>query len=344
MERILALCHNDLDGIAASVALNAAHPDAHVCVRYVDYDTVNLELFKGLTAKRMWDRIILADISFEAYDPLGSYRDVATKQLINDQLPKAVVAYTQAGGELVLIDHHPRAVQTRALYQHYLHPDSVVHTHDGEGVPRAGSELAGCYFASVAGCENEDAVSTLLDLMELAGEYDTWRNPHGYGGKLAMAVQLMNDPPLVKQELELALLEKTLCPSLSWELALEGSNLADYVQMATREFEAVLASAWQSALTHSPLLTEIHVSDYPSLVAERIYEQTRGIVLVRYEADRLKANKISLRRHASCPVDLNQLLKPYGGGGHAAAAGLKLKPGELPLLATTLANNLLAVG
>lgn len=343
MERILALCHNDLDGIAASVALNQAHPEAHVCIRYVDYGTVNQALLKGLEAKRSYDRIILADISFEAYDPLKRYADVATQQLVNQQLPAAIVAYTQAGGELVLLDHHPRALHTRTMYANHLHPDSITETQDAQGTARAGSELAGRYFCQVSGCDNEETTAALLELMELAGEYDTWRNPHGYGGLLAMAVMLMHDPHLVKQELELALLEKTLFPEFSYALALEGSRLADYVQLAEAEFEAVLQAALATRVVHSPLLTEVHVTDYPSLIAERVYMETRGVVLVRYQADRLKADKISLRRHPACAVDLNALLNPFGGGGHAAAAGLKLKPGELPELAFTLANALTAV-
>lgn len=340
MERILALCHNDLDGIAASVALNQSHPEAHVCVRYVDYNTVNHALLRGLTCKRAWDRIVLADISFEAYGSDKAYADVETQQLITQQLPAAIVAYVQAGGELVLLDHHPRALETQALYRNYLHEDSIAELKDKQGIPRAGSELAGRYFASVSGCENEETIEAMFGLMELTGEYDTWRDPHGYGGKLAMAVGLMDDPHLVKQELELALLEKTVCPSLTWPEVFKGTSLDTYAEVASTELEAVVAEAWQSRIKHGPRLTEIVVSDYPSLVAERIYQQTRGVVLVRYEADRTQSRKVSLRRHPDCPVDLNQLLKPFGGGGHAAAAGLKLAPGTLPDVAQQLAQAL----
>lgn len=336
MERILALCHDDLDGIAASVAILQAHPEAHVTTRYVHYGNVNRELYQGLTAQRPYDRIVLADISFEAYDPLKVYPDVESKQLINQSLPHAIVAYTQAGGELVLIDHHPRALETRRVYEHYLHADSITELKDALGVARAGSELAGRYFVEVSTCESEDTISALLGLMELAGEYDTWRHPHGFGGKLAMAVGLMQDPHTVRQELELALLEKTVCPELSWEIIFQDTHLGAYAELAAQELNAVFETAWSERLTHSPVLTEIHVSDYPSLVAEQVYARTHGVVLVRYQADRLKANKLSLRKHAACPLDLNQLLKPLGGGGHAAAAGLKFEAGQLPQLVEQL--------
>jgi oligoribonuclease NrnB/cAMP/cGMP phosphodiesterase (DHH superfamily) len=69
---------------------------------------------------------------------------------------------------------------------------------------------------------------------------------------------------------------------------------------------------------------------YSSEVASRLYEGQHRTVIALFD---LRSLGVSLRRSADCDVDLSELARTFGGGGHAAAAGfavdeVKLAPAE----------------
>jgi nanoRNase/pAp phosphatase (c-di-AMP/oligoRNAs hydrolase) len=57
---------------------------------------------------------------------------------------------------------------------------------------------------------------------------------------------------------------------------------------------------------------------YSSEVASRLYEGQSRTVIALFD---LRSLGVSLRRSADCDVDLSELARHFGGGGHAAAAG-----------------------
>jgi nanoRNase/pAp phosphatase (c-di-AMP/oligoRNAs hydrolase) len=69
---------------------------------------------------------------------------------------------------------------------------------------------------------------------------------------------------------------------------------------------------------------------YSSEVASRLYEGQHRTVIALFD---LRSLGVSLRRSTDCEVDLSELARSFGGGGHAAAAGfavneVKLAPAE----------------
>jgi DHH family putative phosphoesterase len=69
---------------------------------------------------------------------------------------------------------------------------------------------------------------------------------------------------------------------------------------------------------------------YSSEVASKLYEGQSRTIIALFD---LRSLGVSLRRSADCAVDLSELARYFGGGGHPAAAGfavdeLKRAPAE----------------
>lgn len=322
MKRILNLTHNDLDGIAAGAAVKLAHPHDHVVTKFCSYSDIHQEFYNGLTDNRLgYDRIILSDISIKV--PGANFVDTQERWLAQFQIPEAVVNFTKGGGELVFLDHHePQATKMSWYYRGYTHPFTVCRAKDELGYKRAGSELAGLYLKQ----QNPSATTQIaLDFLELAGDYDVWRNPKGFGGTLAMAVELMNDHHSVCNEF----LEIMQGNSPDFENCLP-SKLNYYAGLAQRKYLESVDLAWNTRINHTTKITEVYANWFGSLVAMDVYDKTKGIVLVRFTKDRTKAKSVSLRRHESLKVHLGEFASQYGGGGHSEAAGIKVSSDKGP--------------
>lgn len=334
MKRLLNLSHLDLDGCAASVAVKLAHPKDHVVTKFVHYGNVDKLLLKALQeTKQPYDRIVLSDISWRPVSDLNERSTPEERELTERRIPEAVKAFTARGGRLVVLDHHPRALDILREYGPYLHPDSILETEDAEGVARAGSEQAARYYTKLRG--NQDLrlkVHAVQDLCKLAGDYDVWRDPLGFGGDLAMASMAMNDVDGQFREfldaVELAVMNTWKEP-IDWTECFEGA-FGHYLKEAPGTFEQHYKNALNTAIHHHPLVTEVYCEFFPSLISMRLYEETGGVVLIRYEEGRTGHQKFSLRRSrdSACTVDLGEVSKQFGGGGHVVAAGGKLGNGQ----------------
>jgi oligoribonuclease NrnB/cAMP/cGMP phosphodiesterase (DHH superfamily) len=313
------------------MAVRAAHPDDHVQTVFADYSNVDKQLLRAMIGSRRPDRIVLADICFAVVGTACTTDE--QNRIVNNELPAAIKAYVGSGGELVVLDHHPRVLEVADFYKDFLHPDSICETKDANGVARAGSEQAARYYFKLQSGKNPSNDVAIKELCELAGDYDVWRNPLGFGGKLAIASELMSDPYQLLSELTAMAFyasEQLLLgwPSVHWPHLIP-DVLGTYLERAEAMFEDAKAKAIAGGVRHHKFLTEIHTDFFPSLISMAVYEETRGVVLVRYEADRTKSKKFSLRRHADFPLDLNAWCKAFvDGGGHPVAAGFRLKSGQ----------------
>jgi nanoRNase/pAp phosphatase (c-di-AMP/oligoRNAs hydrolase) len=61
---------------------------------------------------------------------------------------------------------------------------------------------------------------------------------------------------------------------------------------------------------------------YSSEVAAELYKDQHHAVIALFD---MRSQGVSLRRSADCEVDLSELARSMGGGGHAAAAGFALE-------------------
>lgn len=318
--RVLNITHNDLDGIAAGLAIRLAHTSLnhHVKTVFTSYETLNEELYRGLTDKVGFDRIILSDISPKP--PSGKYKSVDEQWFSKFKIPEALKQYS---GDFIILDHHaPQCFRVKDFFKPYLHPLSILEDKDAAGVPRAGSELAWRYFQAVARPDslNSLAQEALFRLCELAGDYDTWRNPHGFGTSWAIAVEFMNDYYTAMQEMENAIYMFPAYEDI--EKCLSQTLFEPYIDAARERLEKETKKAWDNKITYSGGVTEVVIDFFPSVISSIIYNKLGGIVLVRYKKDRTSEQKISLRSHLSSGTHLGKLASHYGGGGHHHSAGL----------------------
>lgn len=349
LQRVLIIGHNDLDGIAGALAVKAAHREDHTIIKFCSYTNLDSTLLEALQNSRLpYDRIVLVDICFNPGVDEEKFTTVTDRWNVKFNLPEAIVKYTTAGGQLVVLDHHPRALQLAASsYRGLLHSDSILEMSDMDGNLEAGSDLAAKYYINKFPNNSRKTLlsenvfaKALLKLCAVCGAYDVWNRKSSnfvFGSKLAMAQSLMHDDPYgFLNELEQTL-DRAVTEIIKDFSADQDSNfwrkclspvLLHYLEQAESWFEKEVARARSTAIQHHPHLHEIYAKFFESLVAEELYSGTRGIILVRYDDSREKASKISLRKHASMPVNLGTIAKQFGGGGHFAAAGMTLKNGH----------------
>lgn len=334
VERILALHHNDLDGLSSGLCVVKAHPQAHVEHRDCHYGNVNQLLLTALVeTKRPYKRIVLSDISMNV--PGDKPEKHPDQELIDYTLPEAIQAYVDAGGELVVLDHHPGALKAKAYYGRWLHADSILEKVDATGVARAGSEQGARYYVNLREFRDDPGlVRAIKSFGRVCGAYDVWRKDEDFklGAQMAMGLSLMWDNDTAFRDM-LTMVErsgKQADPGpIDWSQHWHGTSLGAYIEFAPTAFETEVARALKTSIRHGDFITEIHSEFFESLVAEAIYERTGFITCMRYHETRHKAKKLSFRSHHSFGLDLGRVLGPIGGGGHAHAAGINHDEGYI---------------
>lgn len=326
MDRILNITHHDPDGCGAAVAIKLAHPSDHIRVKALDVYNVPKTLYRELTSsRRSYKRVILSDCSIKIpgdrclREP-GRGEDVSEWELINNLLPVAIKNFVEAGGEFVVLDHHPTAIPMLEYYNEWLHPDSILEEEDSNGVKRAGSELAQRYL--------ENRQSSLLptvqccrELMELLGDLDCWRDPLGLGGDLALGLDLLDDP-IESINILTELVHDYARVERDWTNILARHSLLGYlIPAAKSQLTESVRAAKKTQVDYPGNISTILVDKFASLVSLTIYTETKGIVVLTYPD---KPNRISLRGHESTRVHLGNFAREFGGGGHALAAGMNI--------------------
>lgn len=344
MQRVLNLTHFDFDGLAAAIAISNAHPTDHVTLRIANYGDVHAQLKRALTAPIPYDRIIISDISVKT--PADINENTRDADLVRE-LHALTKEFVAAGGDFVVLDHHETALSMLDGYAGLLHADSIIETADSDGIKRAGSEL-GARYLKARFDEMSDDIQVYMELSEayeemgwsmaeetelfervyelcaLAGDRDVWRDPLGFGGRLALALETMDDTFGAYVDLN-ELVQVAAGGKCSFEEALECvPNLAYYYDLANESLDSELERSDMEKVQYHSRFHKIETRFFPSDCAMNVYEKTRGVVLVMYPGS---PKRLSFRRHADCGVDLSAFCKTYGGGGHAMAAGLTLPDG-----------------
>jgi oligoribonuclease NrnB/cAMP/cGMP phosphodiesterase (DHH superfamily) len=323
MLRILNITHDDLDGNAAGVAIRLAHPNDHVRTIPVGVHQVAFKLLRELETRK-YDIVILSDCSIKIPgDRCNSETrfegELSEYEVINYALPEALTNFVESGGRFIVLDHHPTAVPMAEFYHDTLDEGSILETHDSEGTPRAGSELAGRYFLDNCPNITKDYQEAVIDLMRLCGDVDCWRDPLGLAGDLGLAGELLHDSYSFMEYLNWCIEEKTIRNGLTWSQVFNSHPvLSYYMRLAKNELTGAIATARKSMVEYSNNVVVVEAGKYVSLVSHAIYTETGGIVaLVTQDKP-----KISFRCHEDVKVHLGLFCKKYGGGGHKNAAGM----------------------
>jgi oligoribonuclease NrnB/cAMP/cGMP phosphodiesterase (DHH superfamily) len=154
-----------------------------------------------------------------------------------------------------------------------------------------------------------DAYGHFRPFVEIADDHDRWIHRVAGSADWALAVQTLGG---IESYREIIQLDE---PVMSRRLrtALEAGRGA-----MDKSFQIAQATMLERSLGNGLRVRTACCAGYSSEVASRLYEGQSRTVIALFD---LRSLGVSLRRSADCEVDLSELARHFGGGGHAAAAG-----------------------
>jgi len=149
-------------------------------------------------------------------------------------------------------------------------------------------------------------------IVELADDHDRWVHRLPESPDWALAIQTLGG---VESYRELMRMRR---PVMSRKLvrALEAGR-----QAMQQSLKLARATITDRALPNGLMLRAACCVGYSSEVAAELYKDQHHAVIALFD---MRSQGVSLRRSADCEVDLSELARSMGGGGHAAAAGFAL--------------------
>lgn len=293
-----------LDGVTAAVVVAAFHPDTHCRPLFCSNTGVNRALREfrcppQSAVHELW----ITDISWT--DP------AADAHLTNLE---------KQGVRIFWIDHHRTAIERFRSGQVRV-PFFQLVLDESFAASRLTFEFLRQWRPHV------EVPPYLAHLVELADDHDRWLHRFSDSHALALAVNALNSEDSF---LELLAFART-------------GQWTERLQAAYREAQAAIehsmAVAEQSrcerALTDLGIALVTAVCDgYPSEVADRWNATAKDTVFALFD---LRSQSVSFRRSPDCAVDVSQVARRLGGGGHPAAAGCEI-PHLLHRLASAVAD------
>ena len=250
-------------------------------------------VLQGLKFKsgRVPDELWITDLSWNSNETAGHLRNL-----------------TRAGARIFWIDHHRTAVSRAAAPEF--------------NVPFAGRVLSEEYSAArlafnylkrtAQDAGDEDKLrrfEKFSAFAAIADDHDRWIHRIPESADWALAVQTLGGVESYREIIRLS--EPVMSRKL--RVALEAGRKA-----MDKSFEIARATMVERALDNGLRVRSACCIGYSSEVASRLYEGQSRTVIALFD---LRSLGVSLRRSADCEVDLSELARYFGGGGHAAAAG-----------------------
>jgi oligoribonuclease NrnB/cAMP/cGMP phosphodiesterase (DHH superfamily) len=250
-------------------------------------------VLQGLKFKsgRVPDELWITDLSWNSNETAGHLRNL-----------------TRAGARIFWIDHHRTAVSRAAAPEF--------------NVPFAGRVLSEEYsaarlafnylkrIAQDAGDEDKlGRFEKFSAFAAIADDHDRWIHRIPESADWALAVQTLGGVESYREIIRLS--EPVMSRKL--RVALEAGRKA-----MDKSFEIARATMVERALDNGLRVRSACCVGYSSEVASKLYEGQSRTVIALFD---LRSLGVSLRRSADCEVDLSELARYFGGGGHAAAAG-----------------------
>jgi len=281
-----------LDGVVAAAAVRRFYDGEHVTATLAangDSDRV----LQGLRFKagHLPDELWITDLSWTSNDTAGHLRNLS-----------------RAGLRIFWIDHHRTAV-SRASAPEF-------------NVPFAGRVLSEEYSAArltfdylkriAEDAHDEGKVrdfERFSPFAAIADDHDRWIHRIPESADWALAVQTLGGVESYREIIRLS--EPVMSRKL--RVALEAGRKA-----MDKSFEIARTTMVERALDNGLRVRSACCIGYSSEVASKLYEGQSRTVIALFD---LRSLGVSLRRSADCDVDLSELARYFGGGGHAAAAG-----------------------
>ncbi len=151
-----------------------------------------------------------------------------------------------------------------------------------------------------------------LPLVALADDHDRWLHRLPDSPQWALAVQTLGAGESYRELLRLR------TPTMSRKLAraLEAGR-----QAMRQSLELARATLLERPLAGGLRLRAACCVGYSSEVAAELYKDQSQTVVALFD---MRSQGVSLRRSADCDLDLSEIARALGGGGHPAASGFGL--------------------
>jgi len=238
-------------------------------------------------------------------------------------------ALVQDGTQLFWIDHHRTAVSRSEAPEFRVAFAGRVLSED-----YSAAKLTFNFLRQREGSSSEDpswSYQNFQPFVELADDHDRWLHRIPGSADWALAVQTLGGIESYREIIRLR--EPVMSRRL--KAALEVGRTA-----MSKSLEVANATLVERLLDNGLRVRSACCIGYSSEVAARLYEGQNRTIIALFD---LRSLGVSLRRSADCRVDLSELARQFGGGGHPAAAGFavdELKRAPAELLAQLLGERL----
>jgi oligoribonuclease NrnB/cAMP/cGMP phosphodiesterase (DHH superfamily) len=281
-----------LDGVMAAAAIRRFYFADRVHITLAangDSDRV-IQGARPKTGGRL-DELWITDLSWTSLDTADHLR-----HLIRD------------GTQVFWIDHHRTAVSRRAAPEFNVPFTAQVLTEEYSAA-RLTFEFLKQRAVSAADSERLRAGEGFAPFAAIADDHDRWIHHIAGSEAWALAVQTLGG---IESYREIIRLDEPVM-SRRLKAALEAGRSA-----MERSLEIARTTLVERSFGNGINLRSACCIGYSSEVAAKLYEERRDTVIALFD---LRSLGVSLRRSADCEVDLSELARHFGGGGHAAAAG-----------------------
>ena len=293
-----------LDGVTAAAAIRRFYANERVqLILAPNGDTDRMiQLVRPKTGNKL-DELWITDLSWTSTDTAGHLR-----QLLRN------------GTRVYWIDHHRTAVSRRTAPEFDVPFTAQVLTEEFSAARLTFNFLEQRARAKGAK-EGLRTLANFAAFAAIADDHDRWIHQIPGSEDWALAVQTLGGIESYREIIRLD--EPVMTRRL--KTALEAGRTA-----MERSFAIARTTMVERALDNGLSLRSACCIGYSSEVAAKLYEEQHHTVIALFD---LRSLGVSLRRSADCEVDLSELARHFGGGGHAAAAGfsvadLKRAPAE----------------
>jgi oligoribonuclease NrnB/cAMP/cGMP phosphodiesterase (DHH superfamily) len=281
-----------LDGVMAAAVIRRFHPEARVhTVLAANGDSDRLIQESRPKGDNKLDELWITDLSWTSTDTAEHLRRL-----------------TQEGTRIFWIDHHRSAVSRSSGPEFQVRFAGKVLTEEFSA-----AKLTFNYLSQRARETGDDEALRAGEGFEpfaaIADDHDRWIHKIPESEDWALAVQTLGGIESYHDIIRLT--EPVMSRRL--KAALEAGRTA-----MIKSFDIAQTTMVERALGNGLRLRIACCIGYSSEVAAKLYEGQHQTIIALFD---LRSLGVSLRRSPDCQVDLSELARNFGGGGHAAAAG-----------------------
>ncbi|HVN89269.1 MAG TPA: DHHA1 domain-containing protein [Candidatus Binataceae bacterium] len=284
-----------LDGVTAAAAVRRFHASERVqTVLAPNGDTDRLIQLAGPKGPSRLDELWITDLSWTSTDTAEHLRQLLRK-----------------GTRVYWIDHHRTAVSRLDAPEFDVPFTAKVLTEEFSAARLTYNFLR--QRAAEAGDPSRlSAFERFGAFAAIADDHDRWVHQVPGSEDWALAVQTLGG---IESYREIIRLEDPVM-TRRLKTALEAGRAA-----MEKSFDIARTTMVEKSLGNGISLRSACCIGYSSEVAAKLYEEQHHTVIALFD---LRSLGVSLRRSADCEVDLSELARHFGGGGHAAAAGFSI--------------------